>query len=119
MSAFAFEHSRVIAQGLQILNHEFPEIRMRGIDQAVVLIGRQDRGNGQEAMLASLSKVVTDAGKLGRRSRIAPVCGELRNLDPLRLHLGGDLRHGKHEVFRRVIFIEMNKVFEQGQRLVL
>ena len=119
MPALALEHTRVIAQRLQVLDNQFPEVWMSGINEAVVLIRRQSGRNKQQAMLASLSKVVANTGEFRRRCWIAPVGRELRNLDSLRLDLAGHLRDGQHQVLRRIIFIKVNKVFKQRQRLVL
>lgn len=92
---------------------------MSGIDQAVVLIRRQGRGNEQQTVLASLSKVVAEVSEFRRRCGIAPVCRKLRSFDSLCRQLVRKLRCGEYEVRRRIILIKMNKVFEQSQRLVL
>ena len=62
---------------------------------------------------------VSDAGKFSGRWRATPLCWKFINCDDFGRQIVGKLRSDQNQIRRRVVRVEMNKIFEHGERLVL
>ena len=92
---------------------------MLRIQQPVILMRRQRRRHDQDAILAPVNKVVSNPGNFRRCRGASPVRGKVLGRNSLPGHAVGNFRCDQDQVRRRVVGVQMNKVFQHRQRLML
>jgi hypothetical protein len=88
------KHACIVTEWLQSLGNDSCEIRMSGIDQAVVFVRYEDGRHKQKAPLAAAYERVTIPCEFGRGGRIPSVGGEVADTDLFPGHLVGDVYDG-------------------------
>lgn len=74
MAALFAEHPRIIAERLHFPHDNPLVVGMRGIDETVIFVRRENGGHQQQTMFASLREFIAQPGELGR-SRITEPSG--------------------------------------------
>ena len=69
-------------------------------------------------MISSLHEFVSYPGEFRRDSGMAPICRKLANFNALSRQIVGNFCDCQDEIARRVIFIEVNEIFQQGEGLM-
>ena len=67
---------------------------MLGIDQAIILIGSEDRGHEQQTALSSLREFIAYPGEVRRSRGFTPVRGQMAGFNPVSRHAVWNLRNG-------------------------
>ena len=91
---------------------------MRRVDQPIVLAWCKDRGQNQRTSQAALHKVVSEVRQFGWRSLFAPVCGQSTDLEMLPVYLIRNLSDCQHKIVWGIVFVQVDKILQHGQRLM-
>jgi hypothetical protein len=112
------EHARVIAQRFRRMLSDLPELRVPRIDQPVILMHGQPRGDKQQTTFRFLHEVIANLSEPRRRGSCSPAGRQVRGFQSLTGYVIGNVRCGQHQVVRRVLRIQMHKIFQHGERLM-
>jgi len=116
--AFA-KHADVVAERFELSNFEFFVVRVHGVDQAIIFAGRQDRRNEKQAAFSALCEFIAEAGERRRGGGFAPVGRQIGEFDRFARQVVGKFADGENKIVGRIVLIQVNEIFEHGQRLVL
>ncbi len=88
------EHSCIVAKRFQLVDDNLPKVRMRRIDQTVVLARSKCRRDEQQTMFTFACEFIAEAGQFRRSGRVAPSGREIRSRERLWFQIAGDFGDG-------------------------
>ena len=91
---------------------------MRRVDQAIAFAGRKNGRYEQNAAFASLHELIAPGREFCWRRIFSPIGGQVRDRDTLRNQVLRHVSYSENEIGWRIILIEMDEIFEHGQRLM-
>src|SRR6185312_8680188 len=95
------------------------EIGMPRIDETVMLPGCEGRGNKQDAVRAASHKRIAELSEFERRGRRPPGARQITGADFRAAEVLGHIGYRQDKIIRRIVGVEVDKIFQQGQGLVL
>lgn len=113
------EHVRVVSERLGLRKTNPRKIWVRRVKEPVVFVWRQSRGHDENGSLALAHEFLTDAGEFGGSGRGAPAGREIVWAEVNAREMIGNLGGDEDDIGRSVVGVEVHKVFEHRQRLVL
>lgn len=91
---------------------------MGGIQQAIALVGRENRRYPQQTPLASLGKLIAEPRQVGGRGVVAPVIWQQLSVDDFRLYVSGNIGRSENEIVGRFVLVQVNEILQHSQRLM-
>jgi hypothetical protein len=106
------KESGIVLECLRLMDPDSNEVRMLRIDQPVRFGRSENRRHNQDSGSAIECKGVSDQGELRRRRSRPPVHRQLLWRDRPARHAVRDVCRGHHEILRRIVWIDVDKVFD-------
>jgi len=99
------KHALVVVQRLQISNDDSTEVRVGGIDQAVILVWGENGRHEKYTALAGGYELITKSSQLGWRSGVPPVLGQVAGFNALSGHVLRNFGNGQNEIGWWIVLI--------------